>query len=126
MSEHRERGRQLMGELNPHLADLPTRDTGFANELRELSIDMAFGQIWSRAGLSRRDRSIFTLGLLIAQRAEHELEYHFRIALRNGVTVEELEELVYHATVYAGFPSAHAAQLVARKILPAVDTGESG
>jgi len=110
-----------MGQLNPRLADLPTRDTGFANELRELSIDMAFGQIWSRPGLSHRDRSIFTLGLLMAQRAEQELEYHFPMARRNGLSVAELEELVYHATVYAGFPAAHAAQLVARKVLPDPD-----
>jgi len=106
-----------MAELNPHLAGLPTRDEGFANELRELSVDIAFGQIWSRPGLSHRDRSLFTLGLLIALRAEGELAYHFPIAARNGVTTEELEELVYHAVAYAGFPAAHAAQLVARKVL---------
>lgn len=121
MGENRERGRKLMGELNPRLAEVPTRDVGFANELRELSIDMAFGQIWSRPGLSRRDRSIFTLGLLTALRADKELEYHFPMAMRNGLAVEELEELVYHATVYAGFPAAHAAQLVARKVLPAAE-----
>lgn len=56
----------------------------------------------------------------MAQRAEHELEYHFPMARRNGLITEELE-LVYDATVYAGFPSAHAAQLVARKVLPATD-----
>lgn len=125
MTDHREVGRQLMGELNPHLSDVPTRDTGFANELRELSIDIAFGQIWARPGLSRRDRSIFTLGLLIAQRAEHELEYHFPIAMRNGMTTEELEELIYHAVAYAGFPAAHAAQLVGRKVLPATSEEQS-
>lgn len=117
MSENRERGAQLMAELNPHLAGLPARDEGFANELRELSIDMAFGQIWSRPGLSRRDRSIFTLGLLVALRVESELAYHFPMALRNGVSTEELEELVYQAAVYAGFPAAHVAQLVARRVL---------
>ena len=121
MTDHRAVGRALMGEMNPRLKDVPTRDTGFANELRELSIDMAFGLIWSRPGLSRRERSIFTLGLLIALRADDELKYHFPMALRNGVTTEELEELVYQATVYAGFPAAHAAQLVAREVLPVAD-----
>ena len=114
----RQAGRRLLGEMNPHLADVPTRDTGFANELRELSIDIAFGQLWARDGLSHRDRSIFTLGILIALRAEKELAYHLPIALRNGVTREELAELVYHSTAYAGFPAAHVAQLVGRSVLP--------
>jgi 4-carboxymuconolactone decarboxylase len=116
VSDEREIGTDLIGQLNPQLAGLPTRDEGFAGELRELSIDMAFGKIWSREGLSHRERSIFTLGILIALRADKELEYHFPMALRNGLSTEELEELVYHATVYAGFPAAHAAQLVARKV----------
>lgn len=119
MKDHRELGRQLIGEMNPQLAGVPLRDTGFANELRELSIDIAFGQVWSRPGLSRRDRSLVTLGILIALRAESELEYHFPIAVRNGVSTEELEELVYHCAIYAGFPSAHVAQLIGRKVLPA-------
>ncbi|MET7335435.1 carboxymuconolactone decarboxylase family protein [Nonomuraea sp. NPDC005650] len=119
MTDYRELGRRLIGEMNPRLAGVPTRDTGFANELRELSIDIAFGQVWSRPALSRRDRSLVTLGILIALRAESELEHHFPIAVGNGVSIEELEELIYHSAIYAGFPSAHVAQLVGRRTLPA-------
>lgn len=110
-------GRRIQGEMVPKLAGQPSRDEGFANELRELSTNYVFSSLWSRPGLDRRSRSLVTLGILIGLRATDELEYHFPIALRNGLTVEELEEVVYHATGYAGFPAAHAAQLVARAVL---------
>lgn len=117
-------GLRVLGELIPGLADAPRRNAGFANGLRELSLDIAFGQVWSRPGLSPRDRSLVTLGILIGQRADSELEYHLPMALRNGITLEELEEVVYHSTVYAGFPAAHVAQVVGRKVLP--DSEEAG
>lgn len=120
-------GLRILGELNPHLAGAPPRDAGFANGLRELSIDIAFGQVWSRPGLSAHDRSLVTLGILIGLRADSELEYHLPMALRNGVTREELEEVVYHSTVYAGFPAAHVAQVVGRRVLPdPEETGSNG
>lgn len=121
MTEHRELGRRIAGEMSPRVAEAVSDSTGFASELRELAIDMAFGQVWSRPGLSRRDRSLVTLGILIALRAESELAYHFPIALRNGLTVEELEEVVYQAAVYAGFPSAHVAQLAGHSALATSD-----
>jgi 4-carboxymuconolactone decarboxylase len=121
MTDYRELGRQIAGEMSPRVGEAITHSTGFASELRELAIDMAFGQVWSRPGLSRRDRSLVTLGILIALRADRELEYHFPIALRNGLTVEELEEVVYQAAVYAGFPSAHVAQLAGSTALATSD-----
>ncbi|MFT4230699.1 MAG: carboxymuconolactone decarboxylase family protein [Microbacterium sp.] len=110
-------GRRMFEELNPHRAGLPERDAAFGGELRQLAADTVFGKIWPRPGLSVRDRSLVTLGILIALRAEGELEYHFPMALRNGLTYEELEEVVYHSAIYAGFPAAHAAQLKGREVL---------
>lgn len=107
----------MFEQLNPHRAGLPERDEAFAGEMRKISSDFAFGAIWPRPGLSLRDRSLVTLGILIALRAGDELEYHFPMALRNGLTYEELEEVIYHASVYAGFPAAHAALLKGRQIL---------
>src|ERR1700678_708995 len=97
------------------------RDGSFADELGELSIDHVFGALWTRPGLDRRSRSLVTLGALIALRAGEELKFHFPIALRNGLTAEELEEVVYHLTGYVGFPAATLARNVGREVLPGPD-----
>jgi 4-carboxymuconolactone decarboxylase len=94
------------------------RDGGFADELGDLSIDHVFGALWTRPGLDRRSRSLVTLGALIALRADQELKIHFQIALRNGLTLEEIEEVIYHMTGYAGYPAAAAARKFAREVLP--------
>jgi 4-carboxymuconolactone decarboxylase len=65
------------------------RDGGFAEKLGEMSLNHVFGSLWTRPGLGRRDRSLVTLGALIALRATEELRLHFPIAVRNGLTVEE-------------------------------------
>ena len=90
------------------------RDGGFADELGDLSIDHVFGALWTRPGLDRRSRSLVTLGALIALRAEQELKIHFQIALRNGLTLSEIEEVIYHMTGYAGYPAASSACRLAR------------
>lgn len=94
------------------------RDGGFADELGDLSIDHVFGALWTRPGLDRRSRSLVTLGALIAMRADQELKIHFQIALRNGLTLEEIEEVIYHMTGYAGYPAAATARKLAREVLP--------
>ena len=93
------------------------RDGGFADELGDLSIDHVFGALWTRPGLDRRSRSLVTLGALIALRASDELKIHFRIALRNGLSIEEIEEVVYHMTGYAGYPAAATARNLASEVL---------
>ncbi len=92
-------------------------DGGFADELGELSLDHVFGALWTRPGLDRRSRSLVTLGALIALRASDELKAHFRIARRNGLTLEEIEEVIYHMTAYAGYPAAVSARRSAREVL---------
>ncbi|WP_234814512.1 carboxymuconolactone decarboxylase family protein [Mycolicibacterium porcinum] len=82
----------------------------FAPELLEISIDNVFGRLWGREGLSRRDRSLVTLGILIALRATDELKSHFPIARRNGLTDDEIAEVIYHCSSYAGFPAAATAR----------------
>ena len=121
MTEVRNTGRKIFDELLPGLLPDPetsVRDGGFADELAELSIDNVFGSLWSRPGLDRRSRSLVTLGALIALRATDELKFHYAIALRNGVTLEELAEVVYHLSGYAGFPAAATARNVGRQVLP--------
>jgi 4-carboxymuconolactone decarboxylase len=92
-------------------------DGGFADELGDLSLDHVFGALWARPGLDRRSRSLVTLGALIALRASDELKIHLKIALRNGLTLAEIEEVIYHMSGYAGYPAAINARKVAREAL---------
>jgi 4-carboxymuconolactone decarboxylase len=101
------------------------RDDGFAGELGELSLEHVFGALWTRCGLDRRSRSLVTLGALIALRAGEELKFHFPIAVRDGLTVEELEEVVYHLTGYVGYPAATLACNVGREVLAEPNSAES-
>lgn len=91
----------------------------FGGDIAMLAKENVFGNLWARCGLSRRDRSLVTLGILIALRADNELRYHFPIAIRNGLSRGELEEVIYQASGYAGFPAAGSARVVAQETLPA-------
>jgi 4-carboxymuconolactone decarboxylase len=93
------------------------RDGGFADELGDLSLDHVFAALWSRPGLDRRSRSLVTLGALIALRATDELKIHLQIARHNGLSLKEIEEVIYHMTGYAGYPAAMNARKVAREVL---------
>jgi len=124
MDDARAAGLQVFRELVPGvLPDDVTsfRDGRFADELTDLTLDHVFGAIWNRPGLDRRSRSLVTLGILIALRASEEQRFHFKIALQNGLTPEELEEVVYHSSAYAGYPAAVNAMTVAREVVPAPD-----
>ena len=121
MTDARTDGLNVFKELMPglipdNLASL--RDGSFADELADLSFDHVFGSLWTRPGLDRRSRSLVTLGALIALRATEELKFHFPIALRNGLTIEEIEEVVYHMAGYAGFPAAATPRNIGREVLP--------
>lgn len=127
MATTREDGIEVLAQMLPEIL---TRDEkgmrdepGFATDLGDIALENVFGRLWARPGLDRRSRSLVTLGILIALRADNELRTHLRIALRNGLTREELEEVIYHASGYAGFPAASAAGAVGREILdhPASD-----
>ncbi|OMC27969.1 carboxymuconolactone decarboxylase [Mycobacterium sp. GA-1841] len=114
----REKGIRVLQELVPHLpADVVEADGSFGDEMMAIGVDNVFGRLWSRDGLSRRDRSLVTMGILIALRATEEFESHVKIGLRNGLTEEEIAEVIYHASGYAGFPNANTAMTVAKKVI---------
>lgn len=123
MTNLRDDGLNMFREMLPGVLpdSLPNEKVsfgnGFASELMEIGIEGIFGRLWTREGLSRRDRSLVTLGILIALGAELEMESHFRIALQNGLTEDELAEIIYHASGYAGFPAANTAKDAALKAL---------
>ena len=77
----------------------------------------AWGAVWSRPGLDRRTRSCITVAMLAARGSEDELALHVRAALRNGVSVEELKEILIQVAVYAGVPRANRAFSIARDVL---------
>jgi len=77
----------------------------------------AWGEIWSRPGLSRAERSMITLTALVVLRQEGELAMHLRAALRNGLTHDQIGEVLLHTAVYAGVPAANRAFAIAREVL---------
>ena len=121
MADSHSKGLDVFKEMMPGLIPdnvSSLRDGSVADELGDLSIGHVFGDLWTRPGLDRRSRSLVTLGALIALRATDELKFHFQIALRNGLTIEEIEEVIYHMAGYAGYPAAATARNVACEVLP--------
>jgi 4-carboxymuconolactone decarboxylase len=111
--------RQVLGDAHVDRAVAAT--TPFTAPFQELITRYAWGEVWSRPGLDRRTRSAVTLAMLVALRCEDELAMHVRAALRNGLTPQEIQEVLLHAAVYAGVPAANAAFAVAQRVL-----GEEG
>lgn len=90
--------------------------TRLTEPFQEFLTRYAWGDIWSRAELSRRERSIATLASLVAVGAEHELAMHVRAARRNGLTEDDIVEVLMHIALYAGLPRANRAIAIARDI----------
>ena len=99
------------------MMDKAAEGTGFASFMSELALRNVFSEIWARPGLDFRSRSLVTLGILIALRATDELRFHVAIALKNGCTVQEIEEVLYHSSAYAGFPAANSARGIAAEVI---------
>ena len=90
-----------------------------------LVLDFAFGDVWSRPQLSRRDRSLVVISVLTALSLPHELEIHLRGALNHGVTRVEIEEVMLTMVLYGGFPRAIDGLHMAQKVFAAVDAADS-
>jgi 4-carboxymuconolactone decarboxylase len=88
----------------------------FAPKLVELTDQVLFGDVWARPELSQRDRSVITVSALIALNRTEQLPFHLRKALGNGVTKEELLEIVTHLAFYAGWPNAMSAVMIAKSV----------
>lgn|SRR5512139_4130248 len=86
-------------------------------DFQDLITRYAWGDIWSRPGLDRRTRSCLTLAILATLHHDEELAMHVRAALRNGVSTDEIKEVLLHVAVYAGVPAANRAFKVARDAL---------
>jgi 4-carboxymuconolactone decarboxylase len=84
--------------------------------LAEITGDLLFGEIWERPALSKRDRSLMTIAVLTALYRTDQLRVHLRRALENGVTKEEIGEMITHMAFYAGWPTAANAAIVASEV----------
>ncbi len=96
----------------------PAREAirGTVPKLAEISDTLIYGEVWERPGLSKRDRSLITVATLLALGRDKQLEGHLARALANGVTQDEISELITHLAFYAGWPAAMTAALVAKDV----------
>jgi 4-carboxymuconolactone decarboxylase len=97
------------------------RADDFTAELQKLVTETAWCDIWSRPGLARRDRSLLNLGMLTALNRPHELKLHLRGALNNGITRDEIKEILLQTLVYCGAPAALDAFRVAGEVFKEFD-----
>jgi 4-carboxymuconolactone decarboxylase len=102
------------------MADEPTvRRSPYADiapALGDYTDKVLFGDVWERPGLSKRDRSLITVATLVALYRTNELPFHLKRALENGVTKDELIELITHLAFYAGWPTANTSVTIARQV----------
>ena len=116
--------REVLGDAHVDRAVAST--TPFTEPFQDLITRYAWGEIWARPGLDRRTRSCITLAVLAALHCEDEIPMHVRAALGNGVTVEEIQEVLLHTAVYAGVPAANAAFALAERTLLEEGRAEAG
>lgn len=111
--------RAVLGD--EHVDRAAARTTEFTAPFQDLITRYAWGDVWSRPGLSRAERSMITLAALVALRQSDELAMHVRAALRNGLTRDQISEILLHLSVYAGVPSANHAYKIAQAVLAEED-----
>ena len=107
--------REVLGK--EHVDRAQANLTEFNAPFQEFITRYAWGEIWERAGLTRRERSLITLAMLVALNREPEFRLHIRAALNNGVTTDEIREVLIHAGIYCGLPAANAAIQAAEQVI---------
>jgi 4-carboxymuconolactone decarboxylase len=108
--------REVLG--NEHVDRAVAATTEIDADFQRYITTSAWGSLWTRDDrLDRRTRSCVTIALLTALRAEHELGMHIRAGLRNGLSPEEVTEVILHTSAYAGIPAANTAMAVAKEVL---------
>jgi 4-carboxymuconolactone decarboxylase len=107
--------REVLGK--EHVDRSQANLTEFNAPFQEFITRYAWGEIWERAGLTRRERSLITLAMLVALNREPEFRMHIRAALNNGVTTDEIREVLIHAGIYCGLPAANAAIQAADQVI---------
>jgi len=107
--------REVLGD--EHVDRAIAETTEFTADFQDLITRYAWGEIWTRPGLDRRTRSCITLTALVAQNHHEELAMHVRAALRNGLTPDEIKEVLLQTAIYCGVPAANRAFAIAQAVL---------
>jgi 4-carboxymuconolactone decarboxylase len=107
--------RAVLGD--EHVDRAEARRSPLTSDFQDYITRCAWGEVWTRPGLDRRTRSCITVAMLVALNRTEELAMHLRAALTNGVTVEELKEVLLQTAVYCGVPAANTAFRVASEVL---------
>ena len=106
--------REVLGDA--HVDRSVARRNEFNTEFQELITRYAWGEIWTRPGLARHTRSLITISLMVALNRSDEFKLHVRAAFNNGVTREEIREVLLHCAIYAGVPAANSAFHMAEEV----------
>ena len=122
--EDKERFEQGMAMRRAVLGDewvdrAQAKRNAFTADFQDFITRYAWGEVWSRPGLDRRSRSLMTLAMMIAQGRWDEFRLHVRAALNNGLTTDEIKEVILHSAIYAGLPAANSAFVEAVEALKA-------
>lgn len=113
--------REVLGD--EHVDRAVEKTTPFTAPFQDYITRAAWGDVWTRPGLDRRTRSAITLAALTALHCEGEIAMHVRAALRNGLTADEIGEVLLHTAVYAGVPAANSAFAIAQRTLSEAGEG---
>jgi 4-carboxymuconolactone decarboxylase len=112
--------REVLGDH--YVEQAAARTTDLTRDFQTLVTEFAWGTIWTRPGLDRRSRSMITLTALIARGRDEELALHIRAALRNGLSRDEIKEVLLQTAVYCGVPDANAAFRIAASVFEETET----
>lgn len=123
MSDLFEKGMTVRRDMwGPELAELAVKNaTEFAKPFHDIMTRYCFGETWNRPNLNRRDRSLATISMLIAMGKETEIKMHVKAGLTNGLTVEEIQEIVLHSMIYCGVPASYTGLRAAEAALAELD-----
>ena len=111
--------REVLGDA--HVDRSLARLNAFNQEFQDLIARYAWGEIWTRPGLERRTRSLITLAVLVALNRSEEFRLHVRAALNNGLSREDIREVLLQTAIYCGIPAANAAFRMAEEVFATVD-----
>ena len=109
--------REMMGEETAARLLASARSGTFGSAVAGFAIDHAFGDIWTRPGLDRKARSLVSMAVMIALRQPNEFAIHMNIALTNGLTLDEIEEVLIQTLPYVGYPAVATALAAAAKVI---------
>lgn len=113
--------RAVLGDA--HVDKAEAAKDSFSEPFQDLITRYAWGEVWSRPGLSRHTRSLLTLSMMIALNRGDEFRMHVRVALNNKVTREEIQEVLLQSAIYCGVPAANSAFHIAQEVFAEIDAG---